>query len=358
MKENKENNKLQTFFCQNKLWANNDNTVWLASTVNLFRNIEKFKFPAKLNADRRKQIVQLLSKEFLTMPFFKNPLFLKAEDLSSLEKEYLVEHFLSSQSFHSAGAGEAFILDDTGEVIITFNMRNHVHFEYIDTRGELENAWNTLVKVETALGKNISYSYSPKFGFLTADLTQCGTALIVTVFLQLSGLIHTEKVDDVLEKLVDESFMATGIQGSPTEIIGDVLAIQNNYTLGMTEENIISSIRTVATKLMVEEHAARNHIRHENSPEIKDKVSRAFGILIHSYQIEAVEALNAISLLKLGVDMGWLAGISTAQLNQLFFNCRRSHLLCQYEQKVPQEEVTHKRAEFIHKALKEVKLTI
>jgi protein arginine kinase len=353
-----ENNNLHSFFCQFKLWAKNSNPIWLASTVRLFRNIEKFKFPVKLDGDRRKQIVSLLSKEFMSMEQLKNPSLFKAEDLSSLEKEYLVEHFLSNQSFHSAGPGEAFIIDSSGEKMISLNLRNHVHFESIDTNSELETTWNQLVMIETALGKNISYSYSPKFGFLTADPTQCGTGLSVTIFLQLSGLIHMEMIDGILEKMVDESFVVTGIQGSPTEIIGDVIVIQNNYTLGVTEENIISSIRSIATKLLVEEHAIRFQIKNKSSPEIKDKISRAFGILIHSYQIEAVEALNAISLLKLGVDLGWLEGINMIQLNELFFNCRRAHLLCQYEDKIPQEEVQHKRAEFIHKTLKEAKLII
>lgn len=354
----KENPNLQSFFCHFNLWAQNNNPIWLASTVRLFRNIEKFKFPVKLDGDRRKQIVSLLSKEFQGMEQLNKPNLFKAEELSSLEKEYLVEHFLSNQSFHSTGSGEAFIIDASGEKMISLNLRNHVQFESIDTNSELETTWNQLVKLETSLGKNISYSYSSKFGFLTADPTQCGTGLSVTVFLQLSGLIHMEMIDGILEKMVDESFVVTGIQGSPTEIIGDVIVIQNNYTLGVTEENIIGAVRSLATKLLLEEHAIRTQIKNKNNSEIKDKISRAFGILIHSYQIEAVEALNAISLLKLGVDLGWLEGINMIQLNELFFNCRRAHLLCQFENKIPQEDIQHKRSEFIHKALKDAKLII
>lgn len=356
MKEN--DRSLSVFLCKNKIWSQNPNPLWLASTINLYRNIEKFTFPAKLGAERSKQLLTFVSKELLNVAELKNPALFKAEELNITEKEFLVEHFLSNQSFHQASTGEAFILDDSGAFMATLNMRNHLQFELIDTKGELEASWNRLVKIETALGKTANYSFSTKFGFLTADPTQCGTALIVTAFLQLSGLVHTEKIDDTLENFIDESLTVTGIQGSPTEIIGDVIAVQNNYTLGVTEENIVSSIRTVATKLLVEEHAVRNRIRHEQSAEIKDKVSRAYGILIHSYQIEAVEALNAISLLKLGVDLGWVAGVSLDQLNELFFNCRRSHLLCQFDEKISQEDIPHKRAEFIHKTLKEVKLTI
>lgn len=354
----KESSKFQDILEHSSFWSQNDNNVWLASTINFWRNIEKYKFPSKLSGDRRKQIVSLVSKEILGMDSFKNPVLMKAEELTGLEKEFLGEHFLSDQSLHQAHAGEAFIIDDSGEFFTTVNLRNHIQLGIVDIRGDLENSWNRLVKVETALGKTVNYSYSSKFGFLTADPYQCGTALQVAVFLQPSGLLHTEKSDDVLEQLADESLSITGIQGSPTEIIGDVLVVKNNYSLGLTEENIIASMRTFTTKFLVEEHAARNHIKHEESALIKDKVSRAYGILIHSYQIEAVEALNAISLLKLGVELGWLTGITNIQLNQIFFNCRRAHLLNQFHGKVSSEEILHKRAEYIHKNLKDMRLVI
>ena len=352
------NNKPHSIFCANKLWGENSNSLWLASTISFLRNIEKYTFPAKLSAERRKQIVWLASKELTAMPELKDPSLVKAEDLTALEKEFLVEHFLTTHSFQQAGSGEAFILEDKGEFMATLNLRNHIQFDLIDTQGDLENAWNRLVKIETNLGKAVNYSYSSKFGFLTADPVQCGTALLVTVFLQVSGLVHTGIVDDILDKLADDNLTITGIQGSPTEIIGDVLAVQNNYTLGLTEENIISNMRSFTTKILVEERACRNKIRQQENPEIKDKISRAYAILIHSYQIEAVEALNAISLLKLGVDLGWIQGITIEQLNLLFFNCRRAHLQCQFQQKIEQEETSHKRAEFIHRTLANVKLVL
>lgn len=354
----KEKNNSHPIFSQKKPWDHNENNIWLASTVTLLRNIEKFKFPGKMGDERRKQIISILGKELQSSDFLSNPVLYKAEELDPLEKEYLMEHFLSSHSFHQASTGEAFMLDDSGLFLTTFNMRNHLQLQLIDYKGELENTWNRLVKIETSIGKNVTYSYSPKFGFLTADPSQCGTALLITIFLQLPALVHTNKIDEILEKLADESIAITGIQGNPTEIIGDVLVIQNNYTLGLTEENIISSLRSFTTKVMVEENSARNHIRHSESADVKDKVSRAYGILIHSYQIEAIEALNALSLIKLGIDMGWLTGTGMASLNQLFFKCRRAHLLSQYSEKITQEEITHKRAEFVHKTLKDVQLVI
>lgn len=344
----------------NKPWIQKSNPIWLASSISLQRNIEKFKFPNKLDVERKKQIVSLVGKEFLTSPQLVNPKLFKGEDLSFFDKEYLLEHFFTISDFHQASTGEAFLIDEAGELIILLNLTDHISYYKLDTKGDLEGTWQQLVKMETSLGNNLAYAYSQKFGFLTANFDQCGTALQVTTYLHLPALLHTQKIDDVLEREADENFNIMGMQGSPSEIIGDLFAIQNNFSLGLTEENIISQVRTLTSKLIVEEKEAREGIRQSQNPEILDRVSRAYGILLYSYQIEAIEALNAISLCKLGTTMGWLSGITEDELNHLLFNCRRAHLLCQVPEKanITQEEILHKRAEYIHKALKNVKLLI
>ena len=345
-----------SFFRQKMPWSDDHNPIWIASTVTLRRNIEKFNFPGKLTTERKQQIIGLLGQKLLEMEGLANPVLIKAEDIGTMEKEFLVEHFLSTSSYNEAAAGEGFVIDDTGEFLATLNMTDHIHLQLIDCKGELENTWSRLVKMETSLGKNLNYAFLTKFGFLTADPTECGTGLLATVYLQLPGLIHSGKIDEVLDRCLDESFNVTGIQGSPSEIIGDILMIQNNYTLGLTEENIISSLRSITTKLMVEENSIRNKLKKDDNADFKDKISRAYGILIHSYQIESIEALNALSLMKLGVDIKWVAGIDNKQINELFFNCRRTHLLCQYKEEISYQDIPHKRAEMIHKALKNVKL--
>lgn len=347
------------FLHQKKPWSEDPNPIWLASTVSLQRNIEKFNFPGRLNTNKKQQIMGLVSQKMLSMEGLINPVLIKAEEIGPIEKEFLVEHFLSTHSYKEASKGDGFIIDDSGEFLATLNMRDHIQFQLIDCTGELEATWSRLVKIESSLGKSLNYTFLPKFGFLTADPTQCGTGLLTTVYLQLSALIHSGKIEGILNKYIDESLTISGIQGSPTEIIGDILMIRNNYTFGVTEESIISLLRGITTKLVVEEKTIRNRIKKEGNNELKDKISRAYGILIHSYQIEAVEALNALSLIKLGIEMDWITGIDNKQINEIFFNCRRGHLLCLCNQdKIDYAELGHKRAEMIHTTLKKVKLKI
>jgi protein arginine kinase len=209
-------NESSSILCQKKPWSDNANPIWLASTVSLQRNIEKYKFPGKLPSDRKKQIIALISKDLLTQEGLSKPFLVKAEDIGFLEKEYLGEHFLSTYNFNQTQAGEGFVFDESGEFMASLNLLDHLQLELVDCKGELENTWSRLVKIETMLGKSLNYSFSPKFGFLTADPTQCGTALLISVYLQVPGLIHTDTVDDILEKYADETIKNSCIQGSPT----------------------------------------------------------------------------------------------------------------------------------------------
>lgn len=338
-------------------WKNNSNEIWLASTLKILRNIDKFNFPGKINTDKQKAIIPLVSEALVNCPTLDTPLLIRAEDIDPLSKELLSEHFLSETGFYQAHTGEAFILDKTARFLATINIEDHLHLVLMQTQGELEAGWNKLGKIESCVGKSIKYAFSQRFGYLTANPVLCGTGFQATTYLQLPTLIHSEKIDDILEEAADESIMITGLQGSPTEIVGDILAIRNNYTLGVNEEQILKTIHSVSTKLLLEETNLRTQIKAKGDNEIKDRVSRAFGILNHSYQIEAVEALNALSLIKLGIVFGWISGISNAEINELFFNCRRAHLLLHQNGQSPsKEELPHIRAEFIRKALKHVKL--
>ena len=150
--------------------------------------------------------------------------------------------------------------------------------------------------------------------------------------------------------------MFAGLQGSPEDLVGDILTIRNRYTLGVTEDTIISTLRNAILKVLVAEKSARSKIKSEDNTPIKDKISRALGVLKYSYQLETLEALSAISFVKLGIELGWVKGLSVQEINKIFFTCRRAHLNYCLKEKIPQEQVAAKRAEFIREKVKSITL--
>ncbi len=347
--------------CDANPWKNNTNTIWLASTLCLNRNLERFNFPGKISDEKRKQVLDLVGSKLQSCNQLKNPQLLLAHEVLPLEKEFLVEHFLSNEGFHHAAKGDAFVIEDTGEFLATINLRDHVTLQGIDINEELESTWEKLVKIEMHL-QDVNFAFNPRFGFLSSDPTMCGTGLVTFIFLHLPALIHTDNLIEAVGKYKDDSIEMTGLQGDPNELVGDIVVFHNVYTLGVTEENILSSLRTLAAKMIIEEKTIRNRLQQNQGQdviELKDKVSRAFGVLLHSYQIEAIEALQDLSLLKLGLDLKWIQGTSQQALNELLFKIRRAHLLCHHNQEmISQDDLLHRRAEHIHQALKGIELLI
>ena len=353
-KENPENTPLATLLSP---WHNNANVIWLASTIRINRNIEKFNFPQKLDVERRKHIVNLCLTA-LSSAKDVNGFCLKAEEISSLEKEFIVEHFLIFEGFAEVHQGTAFFISNDGEFVTLINLRDHIQLQWTDCTGDLEKTWSKLVQIENSIASSIAFAYSQKFGFLTADPMHCGTALTASAYLHVPALIHSQKLQEALEKERNEAILVSGLQGNPDDLVGDILMFRNLYTLGVSEETILSTLRNAIMQILIAEKAARSRITAEKDPHFIDSISRALGLLKFSYQLEMPEALSAISMLKLGIELGWVKGMSVSEVNALLFECRRAHLLYMLQEPQLSEDVPAKRASFLKDKMPKITLDL
>lgn len=355
VKEKKEN----PIYGLKPFWEKQETqNVWLASTLHISRNFANFNFPPKLEKAKQEQLISVVFDAMKNSPEVESPIFLKAEEVGPLEKEFLLEHFLAQNGFHHAHGGEAFIIDKTGKFLGVVNILNHLQLQLTDTDQEIEKCWNRLIKIESHIGKSIDYAFNSRFGFLNANPARSGTGLVIALFLHIPAIIHMGDLPELLEREKEEEIEATGLQGSPREMIGDILIARNSCSLGLTEEYILTSLRMWATRAVVAEVTLRKKLRENGDEQLKNKVARALGMITHSYQLEAVEALNALSLVKLGVDLGWIQAPPQINLNQAFFNSRRAHLMHYLGKKLEIPELPRQRAEYLQKIAKDLMLVI
>jgi protein arginine kinase len=343
-------NSLPPSLAEHTLWEEDKNPIWLGSSLTLQRNLTRYKFPSKLSELEMTKLSILLTEAF--QKDLKQPAYFPADKLSPLDKEFIFEHFLCLESFQNADKGQGFLLDETGRFLAQVNLKNHLQLQLLDTSADILTVWAQLVKIEIGIGKTLDYAFSPKFGYLASDPTLCGTALQALLFLHVPALHHTGQLHEVMGKQTEDDIITMGLEGALDDLIGDFLILKNRYTLGVTEEGTLHALQNTAMKFTLAEKALRSHLKEKGNSEIKDLISRAYGLLVHSYQLQTKEALNALSLIKLGLDLGWISGISSQALNTLFFKCRRAHLAhLLHEETLDTHDMTHKRAEFIHKAL-------
>jgi protein arginine kinase len=340
-------------------WEDGSNPIWPTTTFFLRRNLAKSLFPQKMSESQLIQTEDSLCKAAMGAKDLESPQCFKAETLRPVDKEFLFEHFLCSEGFQNTGRGQGFIVDASTKILAMVNIQDHLQLQFLDTKGEWEKTWNHLSNIVSSIGEKLDYAYSQKFGFMTSDPNYSGTGLTTSAFLHLPALIHSQQLEDVLAKQREEGVDAAGMQGTLEDLVGDILVVRNHYTLGLTEDDIIHSTHSTAMKLAMAEKTLRDQIRQQDNPVMKDHVSRAYGLLLHSYQLQTKEALDALSMLKFGLDLGWLIGTTHSRLNDIFFKCRRAHLLFNFkETEAGPEALLHKRAEFIHKELQGIELKI
>jgi len=307
-------------------WEKNANAIWLASTLSLHRNIDKFNFPQRLDNEKRRLVAELMEGTLKQITSLDGVCILPLDALHSIDREFLTEHFLMFEPVRDNQHGQTFVIEQSGKILIQINASDHLELHAVEVSGELEKAFHSLAAIEQSVENHIPFSFSNRFGYLTSDPCQSGTGLIVNAYVHIPALIAKGGYHKAISNEHQEGLIFTSLQGNPEDLIGDLLVVKNRWTTGVTEEAILSSIRNTVQKIVAEEQALRKKIQEEKDTHIIDHVSRAIGTLQHSFTIDTSEALRAISQVKFGIELGLVKGITIEAINELFFDCRRAHL--------------------------------
>jgi len=323
MNEEKNNPHAPSF---KNAWEKNQNSIWLATTLELHRNIDKFCFPQKLNTEKRQLVSQLILSLLKTSSTMSEMMVFQAHELPPSEREFLLEHFLIFETTHNGHNGQAYITEQSGKILLQINAQDHLNLHIVEPNGNLEEALSHLIEIEQAIEKGLPFAFSNQFGYVTANPCHAGTGLIVNAYLHIPLLIYKGDFYQKIETEHPEGLIFTSLQGNPYDLIGNLLVIRNHWTIGVSEEAILSSIRNTVLHVMMEEQSLRNNLKQEKDTSLLDQISRAIGTLQHSFSIDTTETLQCLSLVKLGIELNWITGISLENINELFFDCRRAHL--------------------------------
>lgn len=298
--------------------------IFLACSYQIKRNIAKHHFPHKMSKSERQNILDWAKngcKGFDASP-----------SLEGNAKQKLSELFLLGPELQNLSDQAGLLLGQN--LFVGVNLKDHLMIHGISSSSESKVLWNDMLELEKRLGANMDFAFHPRFGFLTSDMHECGCALKLKAYLHLPALLNFGNISEALNHEED-------VQLLNIDSMGSIAVITNPSSLGVHEDHIIHTLHGVALKLANAERAFREHLAEH--ADVKDKVMRAFGLLTHSYQLELKETLDALSLIKLGLDLGLAKGMESSDINPLFTAAQRGHLAS--------EDVTHARALYIHKAL-------
>lgn len=327
-------------------WPVNETPIWPASTFILRRNLHGKLFPEKLSKAELEEVKKAIKSALESASTLQNIKWIEAKDLNQKEREFLYEHFFTLEETLNFNEGQAFCLDDTNQVLITINFTDHLCLHFIDSNSDWKKCYERLYKLEKELNQKLNFASSKQFGFLTANPSLCGLGLTVESLLHLPLLLEKNAPQDLMKHL-DNGVMLSSLQRN-LDFTGHIAMLLNHYTLGVTEDQIIDLLHRNSITLMNIEKELQNKAKANLDLSIKDKISRAYGMLTSSCQMDVKEAFHAISYLKLGIQLGIVQGMDLTALHNLFFTCQRAHLLFEMPIKESSQKLLlQHRAEFL-----------
>ncbi len=333
-----------------------ESDIVLSSRIRLARNLAGFHFSEKLESTEQQHLIEEVEKAVGSAVLLKDSYFLEYKDLKDLDRQFLLERHLISRE-HATEKGEKALVVAKNEVVsIMVLEEDHLRSQVFQSGLNLNEAWQLMDKIDTALESKLPFSFHQNLGYLTACPTNVGTGLRASCMLHLAGLMMTKQVNKVLQALSKLNLAARGFFGEGTQAAGNFFQFSNQLTLGQQESEIVDSLERVMRQVIEHEKEARNHLLEKRRGKLEDQIWRAVGTLKSARLMSSTEALGLLSLMRLGIDLGFIANLSKANLNALFLFTQPAHLQKLSGTDLNASERDQKRAELLRTRLKGVEL--
>lgn len=312
--------------------------VVISSRVRLARNLAGFPFVNRANQRQRHEVIEQCRDHVLSKRLGSNTLWVDLADSPSIDRQLLVERHLISRDLAKRSADTpravAIASDETFSVML--NEEDHLRIQVLRSGMQVGDAFAHIDRIDDTLEQALDFSFSRRFGYLTACPTNVGTGIRVSVMMHLPALKLTGEIERVKRAARDMHLAVRGLFGEGSESLGDLFQVSNQTTLGRSEKEILDDFEsTIIPQLIAYEHQARQALLRQREKQLEDKVWRAWALLTNSRVIGTDEALALLSHLRLGIHLDRIDTASIRTVNELFLLCQPAHL-----QRVMGQEMT------------------
>lgn len=337
-----------------KGWMQGDgpqNDIILSSRMRLARNIADIPFPAGLDDERAKSVIDLVKD---SLEKAESKLMVKdyiMKELPPIERQYLVErHFISPGLSKNSASGAAFISSD-GMVSIMINEEDHIRIQTILPGLQIKRSWEMASNIDDILEQSLEYAYNENWGYLTSCPTNVGTGMRASVMVHLPALNITGNMSKILQTVAHIGLTIRGLYGEGTEIIGNIFQISNQITLGRAEEEIVENLTAVTGQIIEKEKEARRILFNNSRMQTEDRIWRSWGIMNNARVMNSHECMKLLSDIRLGVDAGIIENIPVQLLNEIMIETQTASIQKQSGKELSASERDIIRAEMVREKL-------
>ncbi|OGX13107.1 MAG: protein arginine kinase [Omnitrophica bacterium RIFOXYB12_FULL_50_7] len=304
-----------------------ESDVVISSRLRMARNIANFPFLSRLAGEQRTAIIQEVGEAVKKSNFLKNAYFISSMELPELDRQFLLErHLVSRELFLEEGKSAVAITPDEMVSLMVIE-EDHLRLQVFQSGLNLVETWRIADEIDSELEKDLDYAFDATLGYLTACPTNVGTGIRASCMLHLPSLVLTKQVHKVLQALSKLNLAVRGLYGEGTQASGNFFQFSNQITLGQPEDEIISNLEGVIRQVITHEREAREYLKKKRKGKMEDQIWRALAALKAARLMSSSEAVQLLSLVQVGIDVGVLEGqVTHTDLNQLFLLIQPAHL--------------------------------
>ncbi len=326
-----------------------DATV-ISTRIRLARNVDGLPFPHKLKRADALNIIDGVTRALTPLDRFVR---YDMSGISQLDGAILQEkHLISPDLLTDSPFGAALIsADETVSVMV--NEEDHIREQVIMSGLALDNAYDRINGIDDVLSKSIKLAYSPRFGYLTACATNLGTGMRASVMMFLPALTMCNMMDACINDVGRLNMTVRGVYGEGSKADGYLYQISNQRTLGMTEKDILGAVRSAINYVSDAELRARMRLKADE-PALKDKIFRAWGVATNAYKLTTGEAMQILSLIRLGAYYGYIGVKNDIEFQNLITGCQPANMQRLSGKNVSVDERDIMRADYLASRLRDV----
>lgn len=329
------------------------NRIVITSRIRLARNLDKHPFPGWAKKAEREKILDVIQPAVKSLPEMSHAIINDSMDhFTPLEKQVLVEQHLISREHAAKNAGSGLVVNRPRTLSVMINEEDHLRIQAIRSGLQLKQLLKAVDKIDTELESHLEFAFSTQIGYLTACPTNVGTGMRASAMMHLPALVLSEQITQIIKAVNRIGLAVRGLYGEGTEALGNLFQISNQMTLGETESEIVERLTKVINQIVEHEENARQKLLQDKARTVANEIGRAYGIMLHSYSISSKEALNLLSSLRLGVDLGMFPEDCRTTIDELFMRTQPAHLQKDFERKLTTEERDSLRADHLRERLK------
>ena len=279
--------------------------------VRLARNVRGYTYRG-LGLGEYREIADKVWSALQTAPAIASDFAMTEVRAGSQEAAALVEKHLISPDL--ARKGGFLIASSDGGAAIMIGEEDHIRLQVLGSGLCPKECMETARRLAGLLEGQLQMDYDEKLGYLTACPSNLGTGLRASVMLHLPVRAANSGLSQMMSWAGRQGFTVRGAYGEGSKATGAFFQLSNQITLGLSEDAIIDRLIDAATGVIEAEKKAREQLRTRDEIGLSDQVCRAAGILRTARRIDTAEALECLSYVLIGLQMGYLRGVPSQDI--------------------------------------------